>query len=107
VPATLLGGVLVLGRRRSPTAASRLRELLYVVLAYNVVVHGILFPEPRYMLPLRPVLFVLAMATVADVRDLVAARVATGRPAASRPPAVARPAEQGRAARRQRDRESG
>jgi hypothetical protein len=37
--------------------------MLYLVLAYAVVVQGALLPLPRYMWPMRPLLFVLAART--------------------------------------------
>jgi Tetratricopeptide repeat len=62
VPAVALGAVLV---ARPP--ASRFRELGYVLLAVHVALHGMLIPEPRFMVPMRPLLFVLALAALSDV----------------------------------------
>ena len=65
VPAVLIGAVVALRRRRaSTTPARRLIELLYLVLAYHVALHSIVIPEPRFMVPMRPLLYLLALATV-------------------------------------------
>jgi hypothetical protein len=72
VPAVLVGAVLVL-RRRVPGGLTG--ELLYVVLAYNVLLHGILIPEPRFMLPMRPVLFLLALAAIVELAPRLAGTV--------------------------------
>ena len=65
VPAVLIGAVVALRRRRaSTTPARRLIELLYLVLAYHVALHSVVIPEPRFMVPMRPLLYLLALATV-------------------------------------------
>ena len=38
-----------------------------MVLACQAVVHSIVIPEPRFMLPVRPILFLLALATASDI----------------------------------------
>jgi tetratricopeptide (TPR) repeat protein len=84
VPGTFLGALLVFRRRRDPpTPASRLRELTYLVLAYNVLLHSVIIPEPRFLVPLRPILFVLALGTVAEVVAWARARWPAGLGAAS------------------------
>ena len=79
IPAVALGALL-LARRRvgTPTDAGRLHELAYMLVAGHVLLHGLLIPEPRFLLPMRPLLFVLALAALSDV----AARF-TRRPAAA------------------------
>ena len=47
-----------------PPFIGRLVELLYLVLAYHVALHSIVIPEPRFMVPMRPLLYLLALATV-------------------------------------------
>src|SRR5262249_23849292 len=49
------------------TPGRRAVELLYVLLACHVVLHTIVIPEPRFMLPMRPILFLLAIATAAEL----------------------------------------
>jgi len=66
VPLVLAGAVLALRARHAPTTPGRRAvELLYVILACHVVLHSIVIPEPRFMLPMRPVLFLLALSTAA------------------------------------------
>jgi tetratricopeptide (TPR) repeat protein len=68
VPLVLIGAVRAARRgRASATSGRRAVEVLYVVLACHVVVHSIVIPEPRFMLPVRPILFLLALATAADL----------------------------------------
>jgi hypothetical protein len=87
VPAVLVGAVLaVAGRHQAATRARGGGELLYVVLGYNVLLHSVLIPEPRFMLPMRPVLFLLAPATILELAALAAARRLRGAlPLATRP----------------------
>src|SRR5262249_7674333 len=67
VPLVLVGAVRRVRVRSTPTPARRAVELLYVLLTAHVVLHAIVIPEPRFMLPLRPILFLLALATAADL----------------------------------------
>jgi hypothetical protein len=68
VPAVLLGAVGAARRwRAEPTTASRTRELLYVVLAYTAVVNGAILPLPRYLWPVRPLLYLLALSSLLDL----------------------------------------
>ncbi len=68
VPAVVLGAVpVVRARAGSPTTGGSLRALAYVLVAGHVLLHGILIPEPRFLVPLRPLLFVLALAALRDV----------------------------------------
>jgi hypothetical protein len=70
--------VLALRARHAPTTPGRRAvELLYVILACHVVLHSIVFPEPRFMLPMRPVLFLLALATAASLLGRVPAPATT------------------------------
>ncbi len=65
VALVLVGGVLVLRRRpRAGAERERTVELLYVVLATNVLTYGLTLPEPRFMIPMRPLLYLLALATL-------------------------------------------
>jgi lysophospholipase L1-like esterase len=90
VPLSLAGAAIVVARRRGPSSdAARLRELLYVLLAYTVVLHGVLSAEPRFMIPVRPVLFLLALATAVDAWAWLAARRAARAPLARAPGARA------------------
>jgi hypothetical protein len=76
VPAALLGIAVVLTRRADPpTAASRARELCYVLLGAHVLLHSLLIPEPRFLVPMRPLLFVLALAALGDVAARLTTRV--------------------------------
>ncbi len=76
VPAVLLGAAIVLRRRRAdPGPASRARELCYVLLAGHVLLHGVVIPEPRFLVPVRPILFALALATLADCARRLTTRV--------------------------------
>ncbi len=78
VPLVLAGAVLVVRTRSRPsTPGRRAVELLYVILACHVVLHSIVIPEPRFMLPMRPILFLLALATAADVLGQVPAPATT------------------------------
>jgi tetratricopeptide (TPR) repeat protein len=70
----ILGAAFVL-RQCAETPAARLRELGYVLLAAHVALHGALIPEPRFLVPLRPLLFVLALAALADVATRLTAQV--------------------------------
>ncbi len=64
VPLVLRGALVALRqRRRAFSPANRTVEMLYLVLVYAVGVQGALLPLPRYMWPMRPILFVLATAT--------------------------------------------
>jgi hypothetical protein len=74
VPAALVGAAFAL-RRHAETQPGRLRELASVLLAVHVVLHGALIPEPRFLLPLRPLLFVLALAALADAAARLAVPV--------------------------------
>jgi hypothetical protein len=61
VPAVFLGGLLVAHTwRGDPTPARRNLELVYLVLAYTVVVSGMINPMQRYMWPARAFLYLLA-----------------------------------------------
>lgn len=61
VPAVLFGVVLLWRRRTAPlTPAGHLHELLYLLLGYHVLLHSVIIPEPRLMLPMRPLLYLLA-----------------------------------------------
>lgn len=78
VPLVLAGAVLALRSRHAPaTSGRRAVELLYVILACHVVLHSIVIPEPRFMLPMRPVLFLLALATAASLGGRVPAPATT------------------------------
>ena len=78
VPLVLAGAVLVVRARNAPsTPGRRAVELLYVILACHVVLHSIVIPEPRFMLPMRPVLFLLALATAAALVGRVPAPATT------------------------------
>ncbi len=63
VVAAVLIGAVVVWRRRGDTLADRITEALYVVLGYTVIIHSIVHPLPRYMWPMRPILFLLALRT--------------------------------------------
>jgi tetratricopeptide (TPR) repeat protein len=68
VPLVLVGAVRVVRALATPsTPGRRAVELLYVLLACHVVLHAIVIPEPRFMLPVRPILFLLALATAAEL----------------------------------------
>lgn len=83
VPLVLVGAVRVVRALGTPsTPGRRAVELLYALLACHVVLHTIVIPEPRFMLPVRPILFLLALATAADLLGRV--------PAPSRAPAPGR-----------------
>jgi hypothetical protein len=78
VPLVLAGAVLVVRARNAPsTPGRRAVDLLYVILACHVVLHSIVIPEPRFMLPMRPVLFLLALATAAALLGRVPAPATT------------------------------
>jgi Flp pilus assembly protein TadD len=94
VPGVLIGAGLVVAQRWAPaTRPSPAVELCYAVLAYTVLLHSVVIPEPRFLLPLRPVLFLLAAWTgcalaaharrwrpaLARVRSALRARAAGGR----------------------------
>jgi hypothetical protein len=75
VPAVLVGAVLVARRWRDPpTVPQRNVELLYLVLAYTVVVNGLICPLPRYLWPVRPLLYLLAAWSFTELARLVRAR---------------------------------
>src|SRR5262249_20082467 len=66
VPLVFAGAVRAVLTLRAPsTPGRRAVEVLYVLLACHVVLHSIVIPEPRFMLPMRPILFLLALATIA------------------------------------------
>ena len=68
IPLVLVGAVRVGRRVREPaTPGRRAVEVLYAVLACHVIVHSIVIPEPRFMLPVRPILFLLALATAMEI----------------------------------------
>ncbi|HKA29367.1 MAG TPA: tetratricopeptide repeat protein [Candidatus Binatia bacterium] len=68
VALVLVGVVRAVRARRAPsTPGRRAVEVLYLLLASHVVLHSIVIPEPRFMLPVRPILFLLALATAADL----------------------------------------
>jgi 4-amino-4-deoxy-L-arabinose transferase-like glycosyltransferase len=68
VPAALLGPLVARRRwRGAPTPGGRTLELLYLLLAYTVVVNGMIYPLPRYMWPARPLLYLLATWTVVEL----------------------------------------
>jgi len=79
VPGVALGAVQLLRRRPAgtPLVADRLRELFYVLVTGHVLLHGILIPEPRFLLPLRPVLFILSLAALSGVAARVTRRADT------------------------------
>src|SRR5262249_59917649 len=68
VALVLVGVVRAVRARRAPsTPGRRAVEVLYLLLASHVVLHSVVIPEPRFMLPVRPILFLLALATAAEV----------------------------------------
>src|SRR5262245_23824533 len=79
VPGVALGAVQLLRRRPvgAPVLADRLRELVYLLVAGHVLLHGILIPEPRFLLPLRPVCFILSLAALWGVAARLTRRADT------------------------------
>src|SRR5262249_23915734 len=71
VPLVFVGAVLT-ARGQWDDAGARTIELLYLVLATSVVLHSLILPLPRYQWPMRPILYLLALATLA--------RLGRGRP---------------------------
>jgi hypothetical protein len=90
VPFVLAGAFLALRARHAPaTPGRRAVELHYVILTCHVVLHSIVIPEPRFMLPMRPVLFLLALAMAAVLFGRVAAPATTFLPGRAAVGAVA------------------
>src|SRR5262249_16176809 len=76
VPTALLGIAIVLRHRGdASTAAGRTRELCYLLLGTHVLLHSLLIPEPRFLVPMRPLLFILALAVLGDVAARLTTRV--------------------------------
>ena len=63
--ALVFAGVVLTVRGRWDDRCARTIELLYLVLATSVVVHSVILPLPRYQWPMRPILYLLAFATLA------------------------------------------
>jgi hypothetical protein len=75
VPGSLAGFVLAIRNRRAPAPpGTPAAELLCVTVAYATAVYGTLDPLPRNMLPLRPLLYLLALTACVEVGRRLARR---------------------------------